>query len=256
MKILYIPTFNKKTDIDNYFYKENKKAITEQNPEMILVSGGDGSLLHAIQDYQYKKVPFIGVAAGTLNFLMNEFTIEKIKTLKKEDLNIIKEHSLKIEVQRKRSNGSKKIVFKAIAMNDIVLGGRIMDYNSFNIKGIKEEINLKGMGLIFTTAIGSTAFYFNNGGKPIKKIGKGIVGISSIVSERKNSFDKKVKIKKEINIEIKSERNICSIYIDGNTQVFELKKGDNIIISKGPKVEIGFLDIESFKKKRKAVNNK
>jgi NAD+ kinase len=231
MKTLYIPTFNKTTEIDSYFFRHKAKEIEEKKPEYIIVSGGDGSLLHAIQDYQYMKVPFIGIAAGTLNFLMNEVSLKEIKNLKKEDITIIKAYTLKIKVKRERSNGSEKTVFKAIAMNDIVFGGRIMDYNSFDIRGFKQkEISIKGMGLIFSTAIGSTAFYYNNGGVPIKDIGKGIIGIASIVSERNKAFNEHMTLDKTISVEIRSERNTCSLYIDGETQVFELKKGDTILI--------------------------
>ena len=249
--ILYIPTFNKITEMDNYFLRHKNETISEKNPKCIVVSGGDGSLLHAIQDYNYMKVPFFGVAAGTKNFLMNEISPEKIRDLKIEDLHIIEAYTLKVKVKRERSNGSQKTVFKAIAMNDIVFGNRIMDFNNFRIMGIKETpFNIKGMGLIFSTAIGSTAFFYNNGGKIIKKIGEGIVGIASIVSEKEKSFNIHKKLEEKVSIRIDSERSVCSIYIDGETQVFELKKGDIIEIRNGPSIKLCFQDIKDFFKKR------
>lgn len=249
--ILYIPTFNKTTEVDNYFLRHKTKAITEKKPECILVSGGDGSLLHAIQDYNYMKVPFFGIAAGTKNFLMNELSPKEITKIKIEDLNIIEAYTLKIKVKRKRSNGSKKTVFKAIAMNDIVIGNRIMDYNNFKIKGVKKtQFNIKGMGLVFSTAIGSTAFFYNNGGKIIKRIEEGLIGIASIVTEKEKSFNIHKRIKEKISVRIDSERSSCSIYIDGETQVFELKKGDIIELRNGPRVKICFKDINDFFKRR------
>jgi len=143
--ILYIPTFNKVTDIDNYFFIHKNKAITEKKPKLIMVSGGDGSLLHAIQDYNHLGVPFFGIAAGTKNFLMNEISLEEIKDLDTKKFQKIEVSTLKVKVKRNRTNETTNIVFKAIAMNDIVLGNRIMDFNSFEVFGVKDfSFNIKG----------------------------------------------------------------------------------------------------------------
>ena len=42
-----------------------------EDADAILVIGGDGSLLHAIAEYQELDKPFIGVHGGTRGYLMN-----------------------------------------------------------------------------------------------------------------------------------------------------------------------------------------
>jgi NAD kinase/nicotinic acid mononucleotide adenylyltransferase len=42
------------------------------DPTHILVLGGDGTMLQAIRDYWRLRLPFVGLNAGTLGFLMNE----------------------------------------------------------------------------------------------------------------------------------------------------------------------------------------
>ena len=252
MNFLYIPTFNKETDIDKHIKKYKNKYLTNKNPEFIVVSGGDGSLLHAIQDYSYLNIPFYGISAGTKNFLMNKTSIKDLdnKNFLTSIVNI-EAYSLKIKVERYRSNGSKKVVFNSIAMNDIVFGGNIMDFNSFEIKNFKQNtISFKGMGLIFSTSIGSTAFYYNNNGEIIKDIEKPIIGISSIVSERENSFYEHLELNGSIFVKIKSTRNKCSLFVDGQTKIFDLKENDIIEISLGKKIKLLFKDIENFKSKR------
>ncbi len=42
------------------------------DPNLIVVFGGDGSMLHAIQQHWRRRVPFLGVNAGHLGFLLND----------------------------------------------------------------------------------------------------------------------------------------------------------------------------------------
>jgi NAD kinase len=44
----------------------------DDDPNLIVVFGGDGSMLHAIQHHWRKRVPFFGVNAGHLGFLLND----------------------------------------------------------------------------------------------------------------------------------------------------------------------------------------
>jgi NAD kinase len=250
MKILYIKTFNKVTDIDIFIENNYPEFLYEKNPDIIFVSGGDGSLLHAIQEYRYLNVPFIGVANGTKNFLMNKINKNFFKNININLIDFIETSTLEVEIFRSRSNKSSYSVFKTLATNDIIFGNRIMDYNEFIIEGLFNNIlNIKGMGLVFSTAIGSTAFFYNNGGKIIPNFKDNIIGAASIVSERDKSFNDHFSIN-EIHIEIKSTRNICSLYIDGESKVFELKFNDIIKITNGEKIKLGFLNFEDFFQKR------
>jgi nicotinate (nicotinamide) nucleotide adenylyltransferase len=42
------------------------------NPNMILVCGGDGMMLHSIQEHWSRRLPFVGVNAGRRGYLMND----------------------------------------------------------------------------------------------------------------------------------------------------------------------------------------
>jgi NAD kinase/nicotinic acid mononucleotide adenylyltransferase len=46
--------------------------LESSDPKAILVVGGDGTMLSAIRKHWRRRLPFIGVNAGTLGFLMNE----------------------------------------------------------------------------------------------------------------------------------------------------------------------------------------
>jgi len=228
IKILYIPTYNKITDIDRYFY--NKKELSEKNPDLIIVSGGDGSLLHAIQSYKDLNVPFLGIAAGTRNFLMKDMSLLNIRNIQKindiNNLNMINIHTLSVSVNRVRTNGTENIIFKSSFINDIVVGGSIMDFNSFQF----DNTNIKGMGLILSTPLGSTAFNANIDNEIIQDLKEESVMFSSIACE--NNFSNKINFNEIPEIQIKSERNAVKLFVDGTTKIFDLKYGDIIKVIK------------------------
>ncbi len=53
-------------------FAEQFRRYESDHPTHILVLGGDGTMLQAIRDHWRSRLPFIGLNAGTLGFLMNE----------------------------------------------------------------------------------------------------------------------------------------------------------------------------------------
>jgi len=51
---------------------ERYLPLSGEPPDLILVVGGDGTMLHAIRRHWRMRVPFLGVNAGHLGFLMNQ----------------------------------------------------------------------------------------------------------------------------------------------------------------------------------------
>jgi len=252
-RILYTGNYTKNA---NKIYKKVKKNfpqwLIETNPEIIIVAGGDGSMLHAIQKYSYMKAPFFGIGAGTLNFLMKSVEpkdfIKYIKNISLDNLEKIKTRRVKVKVLNKKN----KVVFKKEAINDIIIGNKVNDYHHIFIKEDGSEKNFKGMGLIISTPLGSTAMSFNNDVPIIPSLEMPMITISSIVSERKKSFKKFSKSKKDISIKVES-RTTCKILIDGSADQYKLKDGDKIIISNGNQVEMLFEDINEFEIKRASI---
>ena len=49
--------------------EKNGKKIVRENPDVIVVIGGDGTMLSGIRRYKELEIPFVGIDTGTLGFL-------------------------------------------------------------------------------------------------------------------------------------------------------------------------------------------
>ncbi len=58
------------------------RFLKEENPEVILVAGGDGAMHHVTKKFPHYQGIYLGKGLGTLNFLMNEIA-DDIGTLEK-----------------------------------------------------------------------------------------------------------------------------------------------------------------------------
>ena len=99
MRIKYLINKDPRVKDFNILIKNNfPNLLTEKKPDLYLVAGGDGAMLHAIHKTIDKGIPYLGKAMGTFNFLMNQFDND-IQTINK-----ILHDEIKIDTQE-LSNG-------------------------------------------------------------------------------------------------------------------------------------------------------
>ncbi len=249
MKVKYIVNEDPRSEEFNNLIKQKyPQFIKEENPDLILVSGGDGAILHAIQNYNHFQVPFLGRGAGTLNFLMNKFEDdEKILddlVSDKIDLTTLKTQAIKVEFKDKK--GKKETL--GMAVNDIVLGSSIMGYHSFklNTKDFSfRDFEVSGTGICISTELGSTAYNFNLGG-PVIPLESGLWTVVGIATNRYLSDILKAQ---EMEIMFNKEEPM-NVFIDGIKINKKLAVGTKIYLTCGDQVKIAFLNKTSFLKKR------
>jgi NAD kinase len=225
--------------IDPY---DSEKYILETD-EYIEACGGDGTLIRAIHMHAKKNKPFFGVAAGTLNFLMNdEETISETSTVKKLQL-------LDIEVEFLKEiddvNGYTSYLTTEIiqAFNDVVVGefNAWINFKSSHSESILGDFN--GAAVIISTAQGSTGANKNNNGT-ILPLGSKLLSVTGVMTNRK--IDHVIENTGLI-IDCESRGNI-KIGIDGSYKVID--NVQRVKITRGSDVEVIFNDYEAFKRKR------
>jgi len=137
--------------------------VVEDNPDLVVVIGGDGTMLSAIRMMRGLKVPFVGINTGTLGFLPS-FHIDEIDRL----IDVIKTNTYNVQsypllkVICKTVNGQ---VIEKYAFNEILikhLEPRLMEAMIYIDK---QEFNyFTGDGFIISTPIGATGYAIWAGG--------------------------------------------------------------------------------------------
>lgn len=128
-------------------------------PDLCLVLGGDGSILHALRRYAHTEIPIFGVNFGTVGFLA---AVERadardgIRRALEGEIETIQLPGLEVAV-----DGQKKV-----GLNDITLARRPHDRVaelSYRIAG--EEVgHVRCDGLVAATPAGSTGYNLANQG--------------------------------------------------------------------------------------------
>lgn len=219
---------------------DSNKTIREFDM-MVTAQGGDGTLLTAINKFRHLSKPFYGLAAGTVNFLMNNGPMISTATTLKFNL-------LKVEVRFNENTVEKDFSFiprieTFEAFNDINLGS-FNGWITFDCTHKDNQIGtFKGSSLVVSTAQGSTGLNRNIGGTILALDSKrwSVTGIAT------NRFINSVIKPSKFKVGVES-REPVSIAIDGTNHV--LHNVQSITITKGSSVEVIVNDLAEFQRKR------
>jgi len=128
-------------------------------PEICLVLGGDGSILHALRRYAHTEVPVFGVNFGTVGFLAaveRDEAAAGIRRALEGEIETVQLPGLEVEVDGK----------EGVGLNDITLARRPHDRVaelSYRIAG-QEVGHVRCDGLVAATPVGSTGYNLANQG--------------------------------------------------------------------------------------------
>jgi NAD+ kinase len=135
--------------------EENKNEL-----ELILVLGGDGFMLHTIHKYMDLSIPFFGINAGNIGFLLNDYKemdiLERVNNLKKVVI-----HPLVME-----AIDSEGVIHKELAINEVSIIRSSTQAAKVRII-INDSLRLDELiadGVIVATPAGSSAYNYSAGG--------------------------------------------------------------------------------------------
>lgn len=127
--------------------------------ELIISIGGDGSFLKTIHDFDFPKVPVVGINTGHLGFFadISPDEIDKFISAYKNNNFLISNIPL-LNAKILSNNNSTDI----LAINEVVIKGNKSRVIHLNLKVNNKKIqNFGGDGLILSTPTGSTAYNYS-----------------------------------------------------------------------------------------------
>ncbi|MEE8257542.1 MAG: NAD(+)/NADH kinase [Acidobacteriota bacterium] len=198
--------------------------------DMILVLGGDGTLLAAARVIDKKKIPILAINLGALGFLTGTALEEMYTAL--EDV-------LAGKAKRQRRAQMQADVIRAgetishfRALNDVVLNkaaiARILDFDVLIDGGY--AASYRADGLIFSTPTGSTAYSLAAGG-PVVEPSVDALLITPICAHTLSNRPLVVPDSVTIEATIKTPRESVFLTVDGQVGV-ALRTDDTVRVSK------------------------
>ena len=150
-----------------------------ERADVIVVLGGDGTMLRSLHEFTHVDLPLFGLNLGTLGFLLNEY--------KKRDLieRITEAQSYDIHPLRMKATDVKSKDYEQIAYNEVSLlrethsSAKIMVF-------VNEEVRMPLLvcdGIMLSTPVGSTAYNSSAGG-PIVPLNANILPLTPISAFR------------------------------------------------------------------------
>jgi NAD+ kinase len=132
--------------------------------ELIIVLGGDGTLLHAATICQGREIPILGVNLGTLGYLTEvprEQAFEMVARALAGDLPLSPRSMLAVEAWR-----GPNLLQKSVALNDVVIAKGALARLTRLIASVGGRLAsaYESDGLIVATPTGSTAYSLSAGG--------------------------------------------------------------------------------------------
>ncbi len=134
---------------------------SHDDPELIVVIGGDGTMLRAIREHWRLRVPFYGINAGHLGFLLNDVPAASLA-----DEEFVLEHVPLLRVEMETTDGVRQ---SALAFNDVWVERATGQtaWIEVRVNGEQRLARLVADGALVATAAGSTSYARAMGATPL-----------------------------------------------------------------------------------------
>lgn len=221
--------------------------ITGRRPQAVLVLGGDGTILEAARKFQKSNSIIFGLNLGRVGFLASAREPKKFLNSLSGFLagkySVAKRMMITSSVFRKG-----RLVFAADSLNDITIQNLLgMVELEIAIEGHKFQ-NIRGTGVLVSTATGSTAYNLSAHGPILMPDIKAMV-LTELMDHNIPTPSVVIKKNREVAIKVVSFRERGLLSITGTNQ-----KADVLLVSDGEKVfPLQENDVVKIKKSQKLI---
>jgi len=203
----------------------------EKQVQVVIVLGGDGTMIHAASLLQNKVIPILGINLGNLGFLAEVTEEEMPKVLPNilsGDLPYYDRMRLDVKIIR-----SNEILLQQRILNDAVLNLQALARLAIYRVTIDSHLvtTMRGDGLIVATPTGSTAYSLAAGGAILAPT-LHAVAITPICPHALSQRPLVVAPEGEICVQLESPSLVFAT-LDGQQGV-EFRQGDKMLIQQAP----------------------
>ena len=208
-----------------------KTGSTPSDAEILLVLGGDGTMLHAAQSAVELDIPMLGVNIGRVGYLAS-VECGEVSQLSQLSTNGFREKKhMMLSVTLNRNNGER--AFLGYALNDVVVDGRgrLADIRLYDGEN---TLDYRANGLIVATPTGSTAYSFSAGG-PVMDEGMDAICVTPVCP--RSFFSRSLLFAPTSVLRVENTRTRdgdLEVSIDGHMR-FSLAFGESITVARSEK---------------------
>jgi NAD+ kinase len=210
----------------NHRMASTKSPVHRRGDEMIIVAGGDGTLLQAARRSVGSGIPLLGINAGSLGFLTTlprEGVSQALPRILMGEYAISSRMALQVKVIRQR-----KVIERGWALNEAALTrgphARLVSLIMHLNGNFRTEYNCDG--LIVATPTGSTGYSVAAGG-PLLSTSADVLCVTPICAHSLTNRPLVVNRNEKIKVEIPAKSPGILLHTDG-LRCARLKSGDMI----------------------------
>ncbi|NKB57140.1 MAG: NAD kinase [Alphaproteobacteria bacterium] len=165
---------------------EGLEMLTKRYPnvpvdeaDLIVALGGDGFILHCLHQSMGKNVPIFGMNRGSVGFLMNEFSEDRLYD------RLQSAEAVQFIPLRLQAVGIDGEASEALAINEVSLLRETRQASKIRIlvDGVERMAEMICDGVLVATPAGSTAYNLSAHG-PIVPLGSGVLALTPISAFR------------------------------------------------------------------------
>ena len=204
-----------------------------QDAALIIVMGGDGTILHVAVTLRDHAIPIIGVNFGGKGFLagLEEDELDMLLEIADGKYTISRRMMLDVELVR-----NERTICTQSVLNDVVIHGGHVDCIGVTAYGDGVPITrFNGDGIIVATPTGSTAYSMSAGGPLVEPAAQNIV-LTPICAHDMQTRAIVTSADREITVQLaRTGRKNAFLSVDGGKAV-RLSSGDRITIRRSEHV--------------------
>ena len=193
---------------------------------MLIVIGGDGTILSAVRSLHGRSIPVLGVNLGTKGFMtaLEAEDFDLILRAARGEYQISERMMLDISIER-----DGEMIYSDLALNDAVIHGYGECINITAFCDEERMIAYSGDGVIVATPTGSTGYSLSAGGPIVEPEADALI-LTPICAHSISAKPFVIGAQKQISITTeKLHTRRAYLSIDGNS-VLDLASGDKMIV--------------------------